>query len=190
MVVPRNPSVHGRAHASGSKQARVSETSGVDKFILHEGVHPESIQSETIITKNVSSKNPSRSVEGMSDVCTTQIIAETLAFVADMVAECDTKKHSSPVDNVEYTAFVPSKSPDDSSVKRSKSTSTNPKISVVNNPPPTTPRVKVFYALPSSPVSGAHVEKGVFAKDVMHLQGLLVQSLRKCLLIKKMSRVC
>lgn len=67
--------MHDKARSLGLKQVRVNETSGIDKSILHEGVCPESIQSEIIITNNVSSKNRPRSVEGMSDDCNTRILS-------------------------------------------------------------------------------------------------------------------
>lgn len=149
--------MHDRTRSSKSKQVRINETSGIDKSILHEGLCPVSIQSETVIIENVSSKNQSKSVEGMSDDCTTKIIAETMSSMADMVVECDVEKHSSLVDNVVCNASVPSKSLDYSIVKRNKSVSIDPNISVVNNSPPAVPRVKNFDDLPSPLASYTYV---------------------------------
>lgn len=76
IALPRNFSIHDRTRSFGSKQIRVDKTrSCVDESSSPEGVCPDSIQSETVITNNVSYKNPSRSVEGMSNICTTRIIA-------------------------------------------------------------------------------------------------------------------
>lgn len=54
IVLLRNPSVHDRSRASGSKQIKIGETrSCADKTSLSENLCPESIHSETVVTENV-----------------------------------------------------------------------------------------------------------------------------------------
>lgn len=55
----------------------------------------------------------------MSDVCTTRIIAETLASMADVVIESNMENLRSLAENVKNTASVPSKFNVDRCMKQS-----------------------------------------------------------------------
>lgn len=115
--------MHDRSRASGSKQIKIGETrSCANKTSLSENLCPESIHSETVVTENVLLKNQSKSDEGMSDVCTTRIIAETLASMADVVIESNVENLSSLAENVKNTASVPCKFNVDRCMKQSRFT--------------------------------------------------------------------